>query len=209
MRSALRTPAPSPTLLKFLKSQSEGICFFSPNPRPGFIFDHAAPRAPLRPSVVSKPSARRLSTSTRRNATVEAGFVNLDFLWPRSTKLQPVPQSQFILRQKASHARYPSAYRASSTGWHDWRQKLWGRNKKGHKPLQPDDLPETFYPREDGSESMFSLGRSISAKAAAQPKLRCTELDEDGNVVLASGEFKKSELIAKVHHDELITQVQC
>lgn len=44
---------------------------------------------------------------------------------------------------------------------------------------------------------MFSLGRTISAKAAAQPKLRCTELDENGNVVLASGEFKKSELIAK------------
>lgn len=44
---------------------------------------------------------------------------------------------------------------------------------------------------------MFSLGRHISAKAAAQPKLRCTELDEIGNVVLASGEFKKSELIAK------------
>lgn len=45
---------------------------------------------------------------------------------------------------------------------------------------------------------MFSLGRHISAKAAAQPKLRCTEFDENGNVVLASGEFKKSELIAKV-----------
>jgi hypothetical protein len=45
---------------------------------------------------------------------------------------------------------------------------------------------------------MFSLGRAVSAKAAAQPKLRCTELDENGNVVLASGEFKKSELIAKV-----------
>ena len=45
---------------------------------------------------------------------------------------------------------------------------------------------------------MFSLGRTISAKAAAQPKLRCTELDENGNVVLASGEFKKSELIARV-----------
>jgi len=44
---------------------------------------------------------------------------------------------------------------------------------------------------------MFSLGRHISAKAAAQPKLRCTEFDENGNVVLASGEFKKSELIAK------------
>lgn len=51
---------------------------------------------------------------------------------------------------------------------------------------------------------MFSLGRTISAKAAAQPKLRCTELDENGNVVLASGEFKKSELIAKVYEPNII-----
>ena len=29
-------------------------------------------------------------------------------------------------------------------------------------------------------------------------KMRCTELDEHGNVTLVSGEFKKSELIAKV-----------
>jgi magnesium transporter len=48
------------------------------------------------------------------------------------------------------------------------------------------------------SDSAFRMGHRISAKAAAQPKLRCTELDENGNVVLASGEFKKSELIAKV-----------
>jgi magnesium transporter len=56
---------------------------------------------------------------------------------------------------------------------------------------------------------MFSLGRHISAKAAAQPKLRCTELDENGNVVLASGEFKKSELIAKVGSHEIKHLCQC
>ena len=70
---------------------------------------------------------------------------------------------------------------------------------KGGRPLRPDDLPGSIHGREDGGDtSMFSLGRTISAKAATQPKLRCTELDENGNVVLASGEFKKSELIAKV-----------
>lgn len=70
---------------------------------------------------------------------------------------------------------------------------------KGGRPLHPDDLPTRSNSRDEGSDtSMFSLGRHISAKAAAQPKLRCTELDENGNVVLASGEFKKSELIQKV-----------
>jgi magnesium transporter len=72
-------------------------------------------------------------------------------------------------------------------------------SKKGGEPLQPDDLPGPLGSLvEDGSDSIFSKGRSISAKAAAEPKLRCTEFDENGNVVLASGEFKKSELIAKV-----------
>ena len=28
--------------------------------------------------------------------------------------------------------------------------------------------------------------------------MRCTELDDQGNVTMVSGEFKKSELIAKV-----------
>jgi magnesium transporter len=45
---------------------------------------------------------------------------------------------------------------------------------------------------------MFTLGRTITAKAANEQKLRCTEFDENGNVVLVNGEFKKSELIAKV-----------
>lgn len=72
------------------------------------------------------------------------------------------------------------------------------RAVKGTTPLQSDDIPSRGNGGSEGDESMFSLGRHISAKAAAQPKLRCTELDENGNIVLTSGEFKKSELIAKV-----------
>jgi hypothetical protein len=45
---------------------------------------------------------------------------------------------------------------------------------------------------------MFGMGRGFAAKAANEPRLRCTELDGNGNVTLVSGEFKKSELIAKV-----------
>jgi hypothetical protein len=38
--------------------------------------------------------------------------------------------------------------------------------------------------------------------------LRCTEFDENGNVTLVNGEFRKSELIAKVRlHDSLIEVV--
>ncbi|KAK3215413.1 hypothetical protein GRF29_19g3197842 [Pseudopithomyces chartarum] len=40
-----------------------------------------------------------------------------------------------------------------------------------------------------------SLGRMT--RAANELKMRCTELDDQGNVTMVSGEFKKSELIAK------------
>jgi len=39
-------------------------------------------------------------------------------------------------------------------------------------------------------------GRII--KPSSELKLRCTEFDENGNVTLVNGEFRKSELIAKV-----------
>ena len=48
---------------------------------------------------------------------------------------------------------------------------------------------------DDGS-GFNGLGRT--ARPANELKMRCTELDENGNVTMVSGEFKKSELIAKV-----------
>ncbi|RYP06867.1 hypothetical protein DL764_002915 [Monosporascus ibericus] len=41
------------------------------------------------------------------------------------------------------------------------------------------------------------MRRQLSQKAALEPRLRCTEVDEHGNVILVDGEFKKSELIAR------------
>jgi magnesium transporter len=214
MRSTFHVPAPSSTLLRFLKSQSESICFFSPSHRPGFIFDHAAPRGlQLRPRIAkapSNPSTRYLSTATPRKATIEASFLNLEFLWPRSATSSLNTQSTHshdpARRKKFGFGGRFITQRLSSSGSKKWHQKLWGvTSSKGGRPLRPDDLPSTLFGSEEGSDTyMFSLGRTISAKAAAQPKLRCTELDENGNVVLASGEFKKSELIAKVYEPNII-----
>lgn len=47
------------------------------------------------------------------------------------------------------------------------------------------------------SSSMFNSRRILTAKAASEPRLRCTEVDENGEVILVDGEFKKTELIAK------------
>ncbi|KAK5162399.1 Protein arg-6, mitochondrial, partial [Oleoguttula sp. CCFEE 6159] len=69
-------------------------------------------------------------------------------------------------------------------GWHLRRQKQ-------SSPLQPDDLPPLAGFLDDNA----SFGRIL--KPTNDLKLRCTEFDENGNVTLVNGEFKKSELIAK------------
>ena len=78
-----------------------------------------------------------------------------------------------------------------------WLRKLWPQRKVTPQPLKPDDLPPKPLPEDGADPSMFNLLR-LSAKAANEPKLRCTEFDENGNVSLTNGLLKKSELIAKV-----------
>ena len=70
------------------------------------------------------------------------------------------------------------------------------KQRKPDSTLKPHDLPRLPGFLDDGGGT--TLGRS-AGKASNELKLRCTELDENGNVTLTSGEFKKSELIAKVH----------
>lgn len=51
---------------------------------------------------------------------------------------------------------------------------------------------------DDGTETSFNIGRGLVSKATNELRLRCTEFDKNGNVTLVNGEFRKSELIAKV-----------
>lgn len=198
MRSALHAPVPSSALLKFLRCQTEEICFFSTNPASGFVFDHAAPRTIYPRSGIAKSPKRYTSPAATQHVVLKAGLINLDFSWPRTvTTARLQPRSHGVVRdKKLVSERSIGAIRSFSTRtkWFPWRRKLWGVSSKRGGQLHADDLPA----RDDNSGDDYSLGHRISAKAAAQPKLRCTELDENGTVVLASGEFKKSELIAKV-----------
>jgi magnesium transporter len=211
MRSAFNVPAPSSTLLRFLKSQSDGLCFFSSNPR-GFAFDHAAPRLPPPFSRINLQRAastpRSSSNSVLRPTTLESGFLNLDFLWPRvgrpATQLRPGHKAR--CGSKRINISYTPQRHASDDGkgWHGssdgrgWLRHLWGRKQKMPRPLKSDDLPPGPFLEDGGEALVFNLGRNMSPKSANEAKLRCTEFDENGNVVLVNGEFKKSELIAKV-----------
>ncbi|KAF5855439.1 magnesium ion transporter, partial [Aspergillus alliaceus] len=49
---------------------------------------------------------------------------------------------------------------------------------------------------DEGTEGL-NFGRGLAAKASNELRLRCTEFDNNGNVTLVNGEFRKSELIAK------------
>ncbi|KAI9853242.1 MAG: magnesium ion transporter [Vezdaea acicularis] len=83
-----------------------------------------------------------------------------------------------------STQRYGSSYS------HSWFPRVWPR--RGRHPRE-DELTQ----HENADSSMFNIGRSVAGKASNEMKLRCTEFDENGNVTLVNGEFKKSELIAR------------
>jgi len=74
-----------------------------------------------------------------------------------------------------------------------WRKLRPASRKNGGRSLGQDDLP----PLQGFLDDDAGLGGRI-IKPSSELKLRCTEFDENGNVTLVNGEFRKSELIAKV-----------
>lgn len=81
---------------------------------------------------------------------------------------------------------------------YDWAAISWPPGDPSDaRPPRPGDLPRGVGDGENSS--MFNKRRQLTQKAAAlDPRLRCTEVDELGNAILVDGEFKKSELIARV-----------
>lgn len=70
------------------------------------------------------------------------------------------------------------------------------RKRRRPTRLQPPPPPPKST-MEDTAAGFNGLPQRM-ARPANELKLRCTELDEHGNVTMVSGEFKKTELIAKV-----------
>ncbi|KAI6249054.1 Mitochondrial inner membrane magnesium transporter [Erysiphe necator] len=193
MRSVLSPP--SLLLLRFLKAQSEGVGFLcSINGKTEFTKDkQEIPKLYHAPSHFKNTKINHVSSNK-----VRLSSPNYLATIPAACKFSahnhvPDPKRLF------SGSPNLVTQRKISDGSRTWIfTKLWGKNKvfKNDNPIRIDNLYQSRT-EENHDSSMFSLGRYISAKAATQPILRCTEIDEKGNVVLASGEFKKSELIAK------------
>jgi magnesium transporter len=106
------------------------------------------------------------------------------------TNLISVPKSSTYLLAS------PLDRRAFST---TSRNNVWGifGAKKPQQPPTPRAYTSPLSNVMDDSGSLNSLGRHM--RSANELKMRCTELDENGHVTMVSGEFKKSELTAKVH----------
>ena len=204
--SRLDAAAPSSTLLKFLRSQTENLCFLTYSAKPGLYHRRPSPE----PTVQSgrkvgrdHPSTRLISLDKRRPQSVGAirsdpDLLGLPFKRRKSTALPAAHRIGSTLKVRSAVWQQQSRY--ASTGSHPWLRRLWDfKSRSGQPALKPDDLPPLTSFLDEGAEtSMFNLGRSLAGKASNELKLRCTEFDENGNVTLVNGEFKKSELIAKV-----------
>ncbi|TQS34455.1 hypothetical protein Golomagni_05162 [Golovinomyces magnicellulatus] len=198
MRSALRSPAPpSLSLLRFLRAQSEGIILFDSIHKSAFRSSNFATKS---------HQVRSIKATLPHSSSRDIHFISGSVKFTTLKKLGPYPSkcsSGVRRRPSPTERKYTSGsplitQRLASSETRSWFGKIWDKRplKSDSSSLWIDDplKPQT---EESHDTSMFSLGRHISAKAATQPILRCTEIDEKGKVVLASGEFKKSELIAK------------
>ncbi|KAJ6015262.1 hypothetical protein N7540_009853 [Penicillium herquei] len=179
MLSPLKPSAPSATLLRFLRCQSglgSGLsACATPRPR------------------VSSHDAFAIGSS-RRSST-----------WMRSDRQQHALQIQKPLgsstpRPRVDTVSYCSLQivptRSSSTTRRSFLRRLFDLKKtknadcKNARNAGPGLM-------DDGTEGMFNIGRGLAAKASNELRIRCTEFDNNGNVTLVNGEFRKLELIAK------------
>ena len=202
MRSSPAVPVPTPSLpvLRFLRSQSEQVGFFTPSRAATYQSSQsrgtrAKPWSPQVPST----STRSLTTTPRHQATVESSLLNLDFLRPntKTAPLQPLTFASAQRQKDLSQARLAATNRQGSTDSRPLLRRLWKlKEPKERTGLKTSDLPPlpSFLDGFGGA----NIARNKTGKAGNELKLRCTEFDVNGNVTLMDGEFKKSELIAKV-----------
>lgn len=96
-----------------------------------------------------------------------------------------------VLPKHAKRVRFASTGGDKPKPKSTMSERLWGPNTvtPDFRSRSTDELDTTIF-----TTSMTAR----RAKAAFEPVLRCTEVDEKGDAILTDGAFKKTELIAKV-----------
>lgn len=174
--------APSANLLRFLRTQSDGCATNFPRCEYQRRCFSARGHLPLK-AALNEP---RLRDRTSPNQTPSI---------PSLTPLRPRPLSGLANSKSHLLRTFTTTPKRSR---HLLRRILGLHRQPPQEKLRPDDLPMNPGVEEGYEGNMFNIGRGLAAKATNEPRLRCTELDENGNVTLVNGEFRKSELIAKV-----------
>ncbi|KIW71714.1 hypothetical protein PV04_03849 [Phialophora macrospora] len=140
------------------------------------VFDSTSPAA------ATRVPCRQISTSSprRRFSSLE------DIRRPAREPCKALPPP------KRSPPR-PPQFRNASTESH--KSSFW---RRWFRQRQTAAQPSSNSGYDETSDQLFNLSRALSRNTSgAELKLRCTEFDANGSVTMVSGEFRKSELIAK------------
>ncbi|KAF2873008.1 hypothetical protein BDV95DRAFT_568533 [Massariosphaeria phaeospora] len=179
--------SPSPSVLSFLRAQVQNA-FESPAAQCAALRGRGARCASTsagggRINARLKEPASAIGTTPGESGAGRFTPPRTCFLQARIAPSLPPTTASLI----------PRCRRLSTTSQkHGWNPL--GSNKSQRAPSQPPTPPMSSL-LEDTGTSMGNFGRVT--RSANELKMRCTELDEQGNVTMVSGEFKKSELIAK------------
>ena len=171
--------SPSPELIRFLRSRSFRFCYYSACPERSRRHDCSIPI----------PSCRQHSTIDAWPSKVTSRHCEVPRRWK-----DHIDKNSTELAQKISNTKKPYiSQRFFTTSKHTGIWDLFGRKKR---QSARKDVSDTNSPLSSFLDESAGLGKI--AKPMNELKLRCTEFDENGKVTLMNGEFKKSELIAKV-----------
>ena len=189
---------PSASLLHFLKQQLAGPYLRTSKP-PIILCSGNRVRAPHHSTRSRIPSSSRdLTTTCPFQAEISSNFFDLGLVVPAPVCHSNLFGSLALSRSQHVTQDLPRIARQASTISRPILKRFWKRNgdrdqdraRKGHGlPPLPSFLDDA---------AGTSLERKKPGKPGSELKLRCTEIDENGNVTTVNGEFKKSELIAKV-----------
>lgn len=187
---------PSPALLRFLRAQSvlskPGITTFAAPSSPYVSCARhnsslAAPSGCQSPACPA-PNASACQSSPAHTAISRPSAAPCRIFLSSAEPLSLLPRNK--------HAgSFADRRHFTNTPSSDF---LWKRTKRksGAGPLQPNDLPPR-YPEGYTQDEHGNLGRVL--RPINEPRIRCTEFDENGKITLVNSEFRKSELIAKVY----------
>lgn len=201
MPAPLRVSVPSPGLLRFLRLQTESFAFISPlasSVGPALFRRASRPRcaAKTSPRTVARPMT---TACAEHGACLRASILDVESITARlqrKRKNAGPATMRFFSTTSARPDGYTDLPQQETLRRPTWQERLLGASAgRGSKSLKLDDLAAG---EDHENNSMFNTRRTLTAKAALEPRLRCTEVDENGQVILVDGEFKKTELIAKV-----------